>query len=441
MSRGVSGGPSHETRIGSGAVVALAAQALSLIASVVVGALIARALGPSGKGALSVVQQTVAIALAFANLGLSTSNIYFVSKGELVPGVAVGNSLALAGVVTLVSAVPVTLLLFGPVAVLPEMPWYVAAIAVAAVAVGLVLAWMVSVAVGIRGLRPQATTSVAVTSTSLGVVLALVAFGRLSVSGVLLSGVVGSIVGLVAVLFWTRGRVGTIRVDVVALRTTARHSIRVHLASLADFLHLRQDVLLLGWLAGSAAVGHYSVGVSFAELAWYVPVAVGQAIQAQASRVAHDSAVEIAARGTRVTTLITVVISGVLALIVPFVLPAVFGERFRDSIWVFYLLLPGAALNGITTLMSYFQVSRGLVYWRQSLAVVAVNVIANLVFAPMWGAFGAAAASSLSYAVFFVLILRLMLRDTGLRVGDLLVANGPDLRMLSRVVRGYLRRR
>ena len=428
-----------EIRLGSGAAATLAAHAVGLLSNVAISVLIARALGPAGKGALSVIQQTVAIALTFANLGISTSNLYFVSKREVSPGVAVGNSLALAGVTTALASLPILLLLYGPLAVLPGIPLRLALVALASFTVSLLLAWFGAVVVGLRGLKPQAMTAIVSTTVSLALVIGLSLTGVLSVSGVMIAGVFGAVAGLGCMLYWGRGRIGKLKVDIATLRRTAKHSARVHLSGLADFLHLRQDILLLGWLAGSTSVGYYSVGVSFAELAWYVPNAVGQAIQAQAGRVSHESALDFAARSLRLSLLITVAVGAVLAGTIPWLLPMLFGETFAASVPVFYLLLPGAAFNGLTAVMLYYQLARGTVYWRVSVAVTAGNVLMNLVLVPFMGAPGAAIASTVSYSMYFFWILALVVRDSGIGIRQLLVPTGADVRLLVRVGLAYLR--
>lgn len=433
-------GLSPEIRLGSATFAALLAQAVALLASIFISALVARSLGPAGRGALSVVQQTVAIALTVGNLGLSTSNIYFISQRQLSAGVAAGNALVLTGIVTAIAAAPIGLLLWGPIAVIPDMPPRIALIAVLAFGVGVLLAWFGSVVVGLRGLRPQAVISIVSTLVTFSLVVALLAWRGMSVFGVMAAGVGGTLAGLATMAYWARGRIGRPRVDVSALRAGARYSLRVHFGGVADFVHMRQGVLLLGWLAGPAAVGFYSVGVSFAELAWYIPNALGQAIQAQAARVSHESALDFSARSLRLAVLISLVVGAGLSVVVPWFLPIIFGAQFAESIHVFFTLLPGTILLGLTTLILYYQVARGLVYWRVSILAAVVNVIGNAALVPLWQARGAAAASTLSYTLYFILIVRLMARDTGLGFKQLLVPTRGDVRLLLNVTSGYLRR-
>lgn len=436
---GAPDGDSQEVRLGSGTALTLASQVVMMAANALTGILIARYLGSAGKGVLSVVQQTVAIALIVANLGISTSNIFYVSRKLISPGVAVGNLAVLGPAVVLLMAIPITALLSGPIAILPIIEPHLAMIAVASFAVSLLLSWFGSIVVGVRGVRPQAISGILSAATTLLLVFTLLRVSSLSVAGVVLAGIGGALVGLANIAWWARGRIGPLSIELSAMRATARHSLRVHLLGLADHLLLRQDILLLGWLSGASAVGFYSVGVSFAELAWYIPNAVGVAIQAQGGRVSEASALDFAARGMRISVAITVAVVAVLALVVPWLLPALFGEAFLPSVSIFAWLLPGAALNGLTALLMYYQLSQGTVYWRIPLALTVVNAVCIVVLVPALGVLGAAVASSLSYAAYFVWILALVRRDTRLGIRELLIPTGADMRVLLRTAGHYLR--
>ena len=78
-----------------------------------------------------------------------------------------------------------------------------------------------------------------------------------------------------------------------------------------------EPVDFLGWIAGASAVGLYSVGVSLAELVWYLPAALGGAILAKAPRSSDSSAQDYVGRGTRISVLFMLVISALGAALDP----------------------------------------------------------------------------------------------------------------------------
>ncbi len=79
--------------------------AVSLATAVV----IARVLGPAGRGMYAVAVAVGAIGAQFGNLGLHASNTYYVSKDRALLPALIGNTLAVvfaAGVVTAASELP-----------------------------------------------------------------------------------------------------------------------------------------------------------------------------------------------------------------------------------------------------------------------------------------------------------------------------------------------
>jgi len=67
-------------RIGSTSAYQFAAQVVALGVNFIVSVLVARTLGPEGKGQLSVLQQVPGILIVVLNFGLSYSNFYFVGR-------------------------------------------------------------------------------------------------------------------------------------------------------------------------------------------------------------------------------------------------------------------------------------------------------------------------------------------------------------------------
>jgi O-antigen/teichoic acid export membrane protein len=216
-----------------------------------------------------------------------------------------------------------------------------------------------------------------------------------------------------------------------------RYSLRLHATSAADLIHFRQDLLLLGWLAGTGAVGIYSVALSVAEIASRLPSAIGSAIQAQASRVSEDSALDFSARAMRLTTLVSLGTVGGLSLLVPVAIPLVFGAAFVPAVGVFYVLIPRILANSLVWPVSSFQSARGVVYWRVGVAATLFNATLNVALIPTLGYLGAAVAASASNMLLVVLLMQRLCRDTGRGPGFFLVPTRDDLVIARQAVRGY----
>jgi O-antigen/teichoic acid export membrane protein len=89
-----------------------------------------------------------------------------------------------------------------------------------------------------------------------------------------------------------------------------------------------------------------------------------------------------------------------------FLLPWVYGAAFANATWLLLILLPGVFLIGLESVLVQHFNALGLpriipVFWVVTLMV---NLILVFALVPRFGAFGAAIASTISYALIFSLV-------------------------------------
>jgi len=424
-----------EVRIGAGSALTLASQIVGLGASFLVGIVVARTLGVVGKGQLYAIMQVPGILIVMLDLGITTSNIYFISRGELRPGTAAANSALIAAAFGVLAAPFIYLLLSGPLAVVPGVPALATVFAIVILPAGLFAAWLQGISMGSGNMALPLWRAIASACTSLTGLSILFVLHRANVASVVALSAAGTIVGIGVFLFGLRKQIRPLHPDAHAVRSATRFSARVYLSDIAGMLHNRQDVLLLGWLAGAGAVGLYSVGTSFAELTWYVPSALGAAIISKSGRTSEASGVDYVTRTTRVAIVfmaITVVGSGIL---VPVLIPILYTSAFAPAVLAFFALLPGVVVDGVTRVLWNYQTARGRLYWRQSIASTALNLVAVLALVPILGPVGAGLASTISYTAIGIFVVWRFCADTGARVRDVLVPTATDLRVIARTVR------
>lgn len=163
------------------------------------------------------------------------------------------------------------------------------------------------------------------------------------------------------------------------------------------------DILLLQPLSGSEQTGQYKAALVIAEFLWFVPMAVQLVLlQATSELWANeetDQITSIAARATRYTLLLTVLLAlGLAALADPFV-PLYFGPAFADAIDPLLLLLPGVI--GFPVARPIYAIGQGKGDLRILILATGIaallNVVLNLLFIPRFGMYGAAVATSIGY--------------------------------------------
>jgi len=429
-----------ELRIGAGSALDLASKILSLGTSFVVGVLVARIFGVEGKGTLAVIMQVPGLLVLVLDLGIATSTLYFVSRGQLRPGTAAANALLMAAMLGALGSPFIYLLLSGPFAIVPGVPIEATVIAMCVLPLGLFSGWLGGISTGLSNLKLPLLTSVASSCTTLVGLTAVFVTGNGSLTSVLAVSVAGMVAGLIAMTVGLRRWIRPLKVDLSAGRMMARFSAKAYFSSVAGMLHERQDMLVLGWLAGAGAVGLYSVGVSFAELTWYIPSALGAAILAKGSRRSEFSGADYTARTARIAIIFMAFTVAVSLVLVPPLLPFIYGEAFAPAAFAFFALMPGVLADGVSRILWNYQTTRGRLYWRLAVGTTVLNLVILFALVPPLGAVGAGLASSVSYTILAVLVIRRFCADTGTAASQVLMPQRADFEIIVRTVRQAVRR-
>ena len=159
--------PLPAVRLGAGTAWSVAMQVVTAAANIIVGILVSRALGPDGKGTLSIIQQSVAILLIIGDLGIGLAAVYYISKSEVRPGTVLGNALVALVAVSGAAFVVMLVLFRSPLAVV-ELSWSYTLAAFGLFVVSLGMSWVGSIAVGVRGVKGLARPSIVASLLSWG---------------------------------------------------------------------------------------------------------------------------------------------------------------------------------------------------------------------------------------------------------------------------------
>lgn len=186
------------------------------------------------------------------------------------------------------------------------------------------------------------------------------------------------------------------------MRAVLSFSIPAHVGNVVQFLNYRLDLFLVNAMIGLGAVGIYALAVSVAQLLWLISQSAATVILPRVASEVDTTPAAAAARSAQVARLTLYVTFGAalfLALFGRLFIPLVYGEKFRDSLQPFLLLLPGISGFSIAVVLAAHIAGAG----RPTINVVVsavslvVTLILDLTLIPAIGVPGAAIASSASY--------------------------------------------
>ena len=393
-----------------------------LLSTLVVSFLLARILGPDGRGVYAVVVLVPTTLFAFSQLGLGSALTFHAGRDGSVRdlerhGVILGGVISCLFVGATLVALPVL-----EQNVLRTAPDDLLRIALAALPLRVVATFAGNILYGRH--RFRAYNLILAIQSVLGVVLVILLVGLLGlgVPGAVAAYLLFVAFGTVAVLVEldrhrrsserdmaasASGVAGTVAPGRVSVRDLAAFGLRLYPSTVATFLGYRADVFLLGWLLGSASeIGIYAVAVSLAELVFNVPDSVGTVLFPRIASVTRDEADRLAPVVSRMTTLVTAG-AGLALVPVAWIALTILLPAFVPGMVPLVLILPGIVSLSIAKVLTSYLAGieqLGAVTWAAVAALVA-NVVANLVLIPRWGIDGAAAASLFSYTLYACLMV------------------------------------
>ncbi|MCX8007095.1 MAG: polysaccharide biosynthesis C-terminal domain-containing protein [Coriobacteriia bacterium] len=420
-----------------------AAQVLGKAVAFPVGIVLARALGASGKGTLSLVQLITQFSVVVLGLGLSSAFLYLAGRREVRGRDAAVLAMGLGAAAVSVLLAAYAIVGHGRIEALLKIPsGPLLLVGILLVGPALVLNLMYQVVLGSGAVRAATSVINVSMALQLAAYAGLFAFGALTLKAavaVWAASVLGEAVVVSALGLRVRAQEGSPMGARLLFERAYRYGLTMWVATLVGQAALRVDMLLLSAHRGTAEVGVYSVAVTFAELLWLVPSALNAVMLPKVSG-EGPVALDVTLRLQRVLWPLTLVAGTVVTLIAWPVVPLLYGREFSRSIIPLALLMPGAVAMAATVLPSAYLSGSGRPgeWTKASVANLGVNVVANVVLIPLLGAPGAAIASAVSYSVAAAVVIRAFARFAEVSYRDVLLPARSDVRALVDGVRQVL---
>jgi O-antigen/teichoic acid export membrane protein len=399
--------------------------------------LISRGLGPDGRGAFTLPIVVAGTAVAAGKLGLEQANVFLLGTERL-------SVRRLSGQNGLVALVMGVLGVLGMQLAAPAFPSLFADIPFALVLLaGLTIPFSLHAqfSAGLLTLLGCVTwqfwASCMAGLMQVGLLLGLF-FSRWFAVGPILA------VNLAAVaLTWAltvgrfeRGERLRVVWDPALLGHTLRQSLFLHLGMVLLFLHFRLDMFMIKGMAGTTALGHYSLSVALAETVLLATDSLAIAVLPRQMGTTIAEAAGLALQGARVCLLLGVGLAALWTVLGTAVIGICFGGLFAPAYPPLVGLLPGMVFLGMQRMcggptLRAGEPARITAIYAFSLLV---NGALNLWWIPVWGPLGAALASSVSYGVGAALFLAWTARVAGVRLVRGVIPTGADLASVRRAV-------
>jgi O-antigen/teichoic acid export membrane protein len=390
----------------AGASLSAAAQICTALTGALVGLLLARTLGPSGLGSYNLLVSLMVLLVAAGTCGVDFGASFLVSRREWSPAEA-ARQIQVGALILGVAAFAMGCVVFlaGRSTVFAHLDLSDVLLLLSCLPFAISMQITASLAVAVEKYELAAAGPAVQSAISLILVAVLASsFGLTGAVG----GFVGSYIftGIGLARRMPRG-LGPAPRDwprsvVRMLRRAGGFGFGVSLTNALGQLVQRVDLFILSAFVSAATLGKYSLAFGLTSVQLLLPRALGQVILPRVASLGLDAGDQhaVAQKGLRHAVILTTGTALVMAVLLPLV-PLLYGKDFGATVPLAEALVPGVAVAGLTSVMAPLLVAHGFPKDVTALGVgglaIACCFYASLI--PLFGAWGAAVSSTISYVI------------------------------------------
>jgi O-antigen/teichoic acid export membrane protein len=424
--------PTRETGgIAATATATMAVQVATYALVFGVSILVARGLGPVGRGQYYLPVTAAAIAVVVANPGIVAATTFVVAERHATLRQAAAAATLLAPISGVIGAVGlVVLYVLTKDSLLKGVSWEAFVVAPALLPIQIhVLAALNVFTVGGRVVRAQfAQLAGAVLQVAL--LLPPVIAGRLTLLYALATYAVFVAAPWLLLVWWSRP-FAPLRpeFDRALLRRMVAFGLKLQLGQVFFYLLFRADTLLINLMLGAREVGIYSLAVVLGEAVMLLTMPVVLAALPVQTAMSNEAAGAFSFKAARFNGAFALVLSLIVAATMWIGVPLLYGSDFGGAYAALVTLLPGiVALSVIRPLSSWLvRQDRPWLISGLGAAAFAANAALNLALLPAIGIVGASLASSIAYIGLAAALIGWGLRCAGLTAREALVPTAADV--------------
>lgn len=377
-----------------------------LLIGLVAGVIVARILGPSGRGIYYLAIALGGLITQFGNFGLHASNTYYVSKDRSLLPQLTANSLAVGAGFGVFAAL--FLLLGSGLSLLP-LQGRLAMLLIPSVALGLIYMLLQNLLLGTGQVTRYNLIEIGQGALGLALISGVIFTGAVHPETVFMAGVVATLGATAFTYRSVRKKFpGRLSISIDLMKRSFRYGAKAYVAALASYLVLRSDVVIIGYILPASEVGYYSIATTMADKLQILPITIGTLLFPKlAALVERAPQWDATRKVARVTSVIMIASVSAAALFARSIVSVLYGDAFLPAVSSFHILLPGIAfLSTNVILMNYFA-ARGMppITFISPLVASGLNIALNFILVPRWGIEGAAWSSTVAYGSMLVFSL------------------------------------
>ncbi len=398
--------------ISKNSAITFSSQILIFVSGLVASIILARTLGPTGKGIYALIILVPMVMLKLGSLGIEAANVYFTGSRKYRIKDIVSNSFLtsiLLGLILIVLFFAVYHLnifqkFLNSNQINPFYLWLV----ILTIPFSLLSLFLNNIFLGKEEIINYNKINILQSLLQLIAFIIFLLLLKQGIWGAVISYILTTVgIALFIVVLIKKIAQITLSYNLKLLKDSIRYGLKCYFGNLAQFLNYRLDMFLVAAFLTPAAVGFYSIAVGIAEKLWMLPAAIAIVLFPRVSSLKEVEANSLTPKVARHTLFIIFIFSLILAILAHPLIKILFGSDFLPSVSPLLILLPGIVALGICKVLTADLAGRGKPQFGTyaSFISLGVNIPLNLLLIPKWGTSGAAFASSVAYIIATIVVI------------------------------------
>lgn len=415
-----------------------------------IGALVARSIGPEGKGILLLLTGTAGVLVSLFSLGLPSAGAYFYKQGRYSLGQIFGVGFVLAILTTMIAVLFFMLMADSFIRVFLD--------STESITIESIWIWLMLGSIPLSLISTMGDVMLIVDSSMkfyaiktlvggfLGIILTwlLVLYLPWGISGVMLSQFATSLVVSGILVYWLlqKNTIAGSRLSLSIIQEMLRIGLKQYSVGLVAMVAKRFDTFLIASMLTVRAAGYYSIAYTlFSQLVNIPRAAMWPLVAKMAGSESLDSRHRQFAIATRIQFFLMMPIIIGIGIVTPGFIQIVYGELFMPATGAVWAILPAVAFTPlIVNSNAYFtsQGKPGTVFVPAVIAVCA-QIATSLFLVPRIGIVGGSLGFTVNHAVSATLLIGLVARDGHISVREMLLITRGDVAQIYTQGSGMLR--
>jgi len=421
-------------------LITIGANLLQLILALGSSIIIARVLGPEGKGVYSLAILLPSLLITFAQFGIGPASVFTLGKNEHSPKQVFGANIFLAILISILSIVAgLIVIFFLNNQIFPGIEKEYLFLALSLVPVQIFFSFCINILLGLQKIKKYNFIQLIKTFTFLILIVIFLLGLRFGIKTAIVIELISSLIAS-AILFSqtkkeTRGI--TILPNKKLLKDIFSYGSKSYLGNVATFLYLRIDIWMINIFLNPAAVGFYSISVGLAEKIWLISKSAGTVLFPRVSSEKNEETLKkFTPLVCRNILFITTLIAIALFFIGKTIIILLYSTVFLNAIQSFKILLIGTIAVAGSRILTNDLAGRGKPMVNTYLAIItaALNILLNIILIPRFGISGAAWATAISYTLIFIVKTIVYSKISGNKIKDIIFIKNSDLRLYRNIL-------